>query len=255
MEGWHEQCFAGGVETLQTVWRTTQLARRAGRSPQLVRNLERDGVLPPAPRTGTGYRQYDHRHLVRLLAYRAFARAVGPVAAKALLRDLDPRRPSRTLDALDRAHADLHREREQLALARLATQDIAGEPVGAGRRQDWMSVGELASALGVRTSTLRHWEAEGLVTPERWSSRRIRTYAPATVRDARIVAQLRLAGHRIDAIRALMPTLSTPRRHAGLDEALLGREARLAVRSRALVAAAHHLHLLLPEDEVPRSPS
>lgn len=250
MEGWCDRCFASRVATLQTpVWRTAQLAASAGCSPQLVRNLERDGVLPPAPRTSTGYRQYGHRHLVLLLAYQAFATALGPAEAKALLRAFEPRRSQVTLIAVDRAHALLHLERERLAAARSAARDIAAEPLTGSGCQDWMGVAELAEALGVRPSTLRYWETQGLVVPERWSSRRIRTYAPPAVRDARIVAQLRLAGHRIDAIRALLPDLRTPRHRGRLDETLLGREAQLLVRSRALLRAAHHLHLLLAEDD------
>ncbi|WP_234320181.1 MerR family transcriptional regulator [Streptomyces sp. SBT349] len=50
-----------------------------------------------------------------------------------------------------------------------------------------MSISELAAALGVRPSTLRHWHAEALVTPDRDPVRRTRRYTPAQVRDARIV--------------------------------------------------------------------
>ncbi|MFE7711419.1 MerR family transcriptional regulator [Streptomyces sp. NPDC057486] len=60
-----------------------------------------------------------------------------------------------------------------------------------------MSVSELAAALGVRPSTLRHWDAEGLVVPDRVPSRGTRRYSPAQARDARIVHQLRSAGYRM----------------------------------------------------------
>lgn len=53
--------------------RTADVARRVGYSVQQVRNLERDGVLPPATRTATGYRIYGEVHLQSALAYRALA--------------------------------------------------------------------------------------------------------------------------------------------------------------------------------------
>ena len=66
--------------------RTVDVARRAGCSVQQVRNLERDGVLPPASRTASGYRRYTETHVRSALAYRALAAATGPVEAKTIMR-------------------------------------------------------------------------------------------------------------------------------------------------------------------------
>lgn len=70
-----------------------------------------------------------------------------------------------------------------------------------------MGITELASALGVRSSTLRFWEHEGLVTPRRVTSQLVRVYDPAAIRAARIVAALRVAGYRIPAIRTMLASL------------------------------------------------
>lgn len=67
--------------------RTVDVARRAGCSIQQVRKLEAAGVLPPAPRTTSGYRQYHERHAASLLVYQQLAAAIGPVQARLLLRD------------------------------------------------------------------------------------------------------------------------------------------------------------------------
>src|SRR5687768_15761577 len=37
----------------------SQVARQAGVSPDAVRYYEKEGLLPPAPRSASGYRQYD----------------------------------------------------------------------------------------------------------------------------------------------------------------------------------------------------
>ncbi|MGW5170200.1 MerR family DNA-binding transcriptional regulator [Streptomyces nodosus] len=68
------------------VLRTVDVARRAGYSVQQIRNLERDGVLPPTTRTASGYRVYGERHLRSALACRALAAGVGPVEAKEIVR-------------------------------------------------------------------------------------------------------------------------------------------------------------------------
>ncbi|MGG7569795.1 MerR family transcriptional regulator [Streptomyces sirii] len=97
---------------------------------------------------------------------------------------------------------------------------------------------ELAAALGVRPSTLRHWDAEDLVVPDRDPVRGTRRYTPAQVRDARIVHQLRKAGYRIAPLRALMPDLRRARRLEDVAAALAAREADIAARSEALLDGA-----------------
>ncbi|WP_233617569.1 MerR family transcriptional regulator [Actinomadura sp. WAC 06369] len=223
--------------------RTADVARRAGYSVQQVRNLERDGVLPPAARTPSGYRVYGEVHVRSALAYRALAAGTGPVEAKRIMRAAHAS-PADLLALLDAAHARLHTERRQVAEARAAAEAIAAEPVADVRPSDAMGVSELADALGVRPSTLRHWDAEGLVVPRRTPGA-ARRYAPGDVRAARIVHQLRSAGYRIAALRALMPELRRARRWDEVMAALADRDASIDARSAALLRAAAALAALL----------
>ena len=227
--------------------RTVDVARRCGYSVQQVRNLERAGVLPPATRTGTGYRVYGEIHVQSGMAYRAFAAAVGPVEAKRIVRAAHLLPVEQLLALLDAVHARLDAERAALRRARQAAEAIAGEPIDDVRASDAMSVSELAAALGVRPSTLRHWDAEALVVPDRDPARAARRYTPAQVRDARVVHQLRQAGYRIAALQALMPQLRRGRRGTDLAAALAARDATIAARSMALLDGAAALSALLAE--------
>lgn len=229
--------------------RTADVARRAGYSVQQVRNLERDGVLPPATRTATGYRIYGEIHVRSVLAYRAFAAGVGPVEAKKIVRAVHCSPVSEVLARLDAAHARLDRERADLRQAEEAARMISGEPIDDVRGSDSMTVSELAMALGVRSSTLRHWDAEELVVPDRDPARGTRRYTPAQVRDARIVHQLRLAGHRIPYLQVLMPQLRRARRFDDITAALAGRGTSIETRSRALLEGAAELCALLSSRE------
>lgn len=225
--------------------RTIDVARRAGCSVQQVRNLERDGVLPPAARTGSGYRVYGRTHLRSALAYRALAQGTGPVEAKLIVRTAHARPLSDLLALLDAAHARLDNERRDVRLARQAAAAISGEPIDDVRPSDAMSISELAAALGVRPSTLRHWDTEGLVTPDRAAQRRARRYDPDDVRDARIVHQLRRAGYRVSTLRGLMPQLRRTGRWEEVMAALLARDASIDTRSRALLDGTAALSALL----------
>lgn len=215
--------------------RTVDVARRSGYSVQQVRNLERSGVLPPAVRTAAAYRVYGEVHIRSALAYRALAAGVGPMEAKRIMRAVHSGRD--VLALLDAAHARLDRERRDLALAKDAAEAITLEEIHDVRPSDAMTVSELAAALGVRASTLRHWDAEGLVVPDRVGT--ARRYSPGQVRDARIVHQLRGAGYRSEPLRSLLPNLREVR------TALAGRDASIATRSRALLDAAVCLSAVL----------
>src|SRR5690242_8703527 len=225
--------------------RTVDVARRAGYSVQQVRNLERDGVLPPAARTAAGHRIYRDVHLRSAVTYRALAAGVGPAEAKTIVRAVHERPAAHVLALVDAAHARLHTERTQLRQATEAARAITREPIDDVRPADAMSVSELASALGLRPSTLRHWDAEDLVVPDRADAHGTRRYTPAQVRDARIVHQLRMAGYRIAPLRALMPELRRARRSEDVASALAARDADIAARSKALLDGAAALSAVL----------
>jgi DNA-binding transcriptional MerR regulator len=104
-----------------------------------------------------------------------------------------------------------------------------------------MTITELAAALGVRTSTLRFWETEGLVTPERVTSLRVRRYDVAAIREARIVAALRGAGYGIPAVLDVLAAVRDLGDTAEADRALQGRLDRLAARAVALLRAGADL--------------
>jgi hypothetical protein len=59
------------------------------------------------------------------------------------------------------------------------------------------------------------------------------------------VYQLRTAGHRIDALKTLIPALRAGRQQQSLDEALDARQATLTKRSLALLQAARSVHVIL----------
>ncbi len=244
VEGRPSRRAGEGVAGLHGRLRTVDVARRAGCSVQQVRDLEAEGVLPATTRTAAGHRVLGEAHVQAALAHRLLAAAVGPARAREVLRAAHRWPAPGVLRLLDAAHAGLDTERRDLALAREAAAAIGAEPVDDVRPSDAMGVTELAGALGVRPSTLRHWDAEGLVVPRRPAGA-ARRYTPADVRDARIVHQLRLAGYGIGPLRALLPQLRGARRREDVLAALAARDADVDARSRALLEATAALAALL----------
>jgi DNA-binding transcriptional MerR regulator len=227
--------------------RTVDVARASGYSVQQVRDLERLGVIPPAARSGNGYRSYTPVHLHAVRAYRGLAGAVGPVVARQMLAALRTQTLVTAASAINAVHVRLARERDEALRAQEALRAIQAEADASDFEQvgDAMTITELAGALGVRPSTLRFWEQEGLVVPERVTSLRARRYGLAAIRTARIVAALRGAGYGIPAVREVMGSLD---RAGGLGEAeriLRQRLDQIAGRTVGLLRAGADLAVVV----------
>ncbi|MFI6207377.1 MerR family transcriptional regulator [Streptomyces sp. NPDC051041] len=235
--------------------RTVDVARASGYSPQQVRDLERLGVIPPAARSGNGHRRYAPVHVHALRAYRGLAAAVGPVEARRMLAELRTETITTAAAAISAVHVRLARERDEALRAQRAVRAIQAEAdvPGDDRESDAMTITELAGALGVRPSTLRFWEQEGLVAPERVTSLRARRYGPPAIGAARIVAALRGAGYGIPAVREIMASLH---RFGGPEEAqriLRQRLDRIAARAVALLRAGADLAAVITSVQEPAS--
>ncbi|MBS1907764.1 MAG: MerR family transcriptional regulator [Actinobacteria bacterium] len=227
------------------VFSTAEVGRLVGYSSQQVRDLERIGVLPPAPRTANGYRHYAARHVIAARAYRALAAAIGPVVARAVLPALAAGPVDDAAARIDELHADLALERRRVREALRGLDSVLAEAAEEFDDRDAMTIGELAQALGVRASALRHWEREGLVRTSRATGTGARSYGALAVTEARIAAALRAGGYGIPAIRTILHEVRAQGDPGDAQRILQQRLAHLTRRSIALLDASGLLHELL----------
>jgi DNA-binding transcriptional MerR regulator len=225
---------------------TAALGRLVGYSTQQVRDLERLGVIPAAQRRPNGYRRYDRRHLLAIRAYRALVVAIGAVPSRRLMPSLIDGPLDVAAEAIDELHASSARDRARVREALRGLDAVLADAAEAFDDRDALSIGELAQALDVRPSALRHWEEEGLVHPERIGSA-ARRYGAGAIAEARIVAALRAGGYPIPPIARILTELRTHGVTAEAESVLENRLDDLSRRSIALLEAAGHLHALLQD--------
>lgn len=229
-----------------TTFTTMRLGMLVGYSTQQVRDLERLGVIPAAERGVNGYRRYRMPHATALRAYRAMAAALGPVPARRLMPVLIGGSIEDAAGRIDDLHADLAHERSRVREALRALDIAVAEADDVFAADDAMTVGELAQALGVRSSALRHWEREGLVHPLRGDTS-TRSYGSVAITEARVVAALRSGGYGIPAISRILDEVRAHGRTGEVQRILTARLGDLTRRSVALLGAAGHLHDLLAD--------
>jgi DNA-binding transcriptional MerR regulator len=276
-----------------TSLRPSDLAREHGLSAQAVRNYERDGFLPPAERTDSGYRLYTEVHAAALRAFLALVPAYGHAAAGRVMRALHGGALDDALTLIDRGHSGLLRDRETLeavrdALGRLtaeragqtepteamgpgpagttglgrarATRPGPTEPsgatgaTGAGSHRAW-SVGELARHLDVTPATLRKWEEAGVLAPARDPATGYRVFRADDVRDAELAHLLRRGGHPLDHIATVVRRIRTAGGADALAASLGDWQRKLTARGVAMLHAATHVSRYLTLLDLPPRPS
>lgn len=224
----------GAVNPQSRVYRPTDLARLHGLSAQAVRNYEQQGVLPPATRTPTGYRQYREEHRTALGAYLALIGALGHPAAGEIMRALHRGDLDAALEVIAEGHAQLQRDRGTLRAVEAAAGQLTGPVTTPGGP---LPIGALAHRLKVRPATLRKWERAGILTPGR-DRAGYRVYAPADVRDADLTHLLRRGGYPLAHIASVVRQVRGSFETAALSDSLAAWQARLTARGRALLTAA-----------------
>ncbi|MFD8418630.1 TioE family transcriptional regulator [Streptomyces sp. NPDC059466] len=226
--------------------RPTDLAREHGISTQAVRNYERDGFVPLAERTPSGYRTYTETHAAALRAYLALVQAHGHALGGQIMRSLNAGELDAALTAVDRGHAQLLRDRGTLdavgqAVAQLTSGPGPSEHTLAPSGGEPLSVGELARRLGVTAATLRNWEAAGILTPVREPVTGHRSYGVPDVRDAELAHLLRRGGYPLEHIRTVVRQIRTAGGTEALSAALDDWRRRLTARGVAMLDAAARL--------------
>ncbi|MFE2757189.1 MerR family transcriptional regulator [Actinosynnema sp. NPDC059335] len=224
--------------------RPVDLAREHGLSAQAVRNYEDAGVFPPTDRTGSGYRRYTPRHAQALRAFLALRAGHGHRRAVEIMRAVNRGDTDSAYRLLDAAHVELAAERRthaEVATALDAPATTVPAPVP-GR--PW-TVGELARRLGVHPATLRTWEVEGVLRPDRDPATGHREYGPEAVRDAEIARQLRRGGYPLAQVSRFLASLREAGGPRELSAFLDSWRQRLADRGRALLAGAAQLDAYL----------
>ncbi len=184
--------------------RISDLATAAGVTPQQIRNYLDQGLLPAAERAENGYRVFTDAHTRALRTARALAAGHGWGRAREVMRAVHSGRTADATAVIDASHAELARERTEIARATAAFSAVAGT------RQERVAlrIGELGRVIGVATPLLRQWEERGLLSPAR-DRAGYRVYDATEQRIAQLVAVLRRGGYPFPIIAAATAALRT----------------------------------------------
>lgn len=228
---------------VDTYLRTKDLAQAVHISVQQVRNYEASGFLPAVERSPSGYRRYTQQHLVALKTARQLISSYGWQRAQQIMQAVHQNKLADALTLIDQRHAELDKTRGQLQHTRAALDVLAAQLPSETlpRFSDRVRVGAAACQVGVRVSTLRFWEQQGLLHPTREHGSKYRLYDEQQLRRLRVVLLLRQANYDFAAIRTALDELEAgqPQRAVAAVEQRRSELARVSWRCLQATAALH----------------
>jgi DNA-binding transcriptional MerR regulator len=220
--------------------RAIDVARGAGISVQQVRNYEALGVLPPFQRTAGNFRIFTTGHVAAVRVVRLLSEGHGWERTRTIMRAVHAGDVETALSTVDNSHAELDRERAEIAGVLGAFASVTATPGPAARRH--YRIGAVADTVGARTSSLRLWERRGLLRPARERGSGYRVYDDAELHRARVVALLRRGNYPIPIVRAVVDEMRTTGSPERLRAELARREQDLHRRSRLRLRASAALY-------------
>lgn len=207
-------------------YRPIDLARMIGLSASQIRNYERDGFLPPASRTNSGYRRYDETHVTALHVSRTLIDGFGWQPARHAMSAVHDGRMNDALAVADERHARIKDQRAQVGQA-IAALDAARQQIRtlsglSFYRRKTVTIGEAAKAIGVNPSAIRYWESRGILAPDRSANQR-RTFDIRLLQQVQLIKILRDINYSFDSISSVINDLDNPtntKAKAALEERL-----------------------------------
>jgi DNA-binding transcriptional MerR regulator len=116
---------------------------------------------------------------------------------------------------------------------------------------DMKSIGEVADHFGLPAHVLRHWEAEGLLTPTRQGDRR--RYTEADLYRVRAILLAKEAGFALADIRAILAARTAAARHEVTARHMAALAERIAKAQAAMAMLEGGLDC--PHDDVMTCPT
>ncbi|GIO27346.1 MerR family transcriptional regulator [Ornithinibacillus bavariensis] len=195
--------------------RPVDIARKLDVGTSALRHYEEWGIVPPAKRKPNGYRIYTEEHEAYFLCIRAMYPGFGMAAVRKIMPMIQQGQYTEALWEVNKLQADLYQRKMQATKALEILKPANMKSFLDKRNKDWYTIGEVEREIDVPTTTLRHWEKEGLITPYRDPESGYRKYNREDIRRLLIIRTVQSSVYLLDKVRVIMDKIN----HLSIHEA------------------------------------
>ncbi|MDF2721597.1 MAG: transcriptional regulator [Paenibacillus sp.] len=175
--------------------RPIDIANKLNVSTSALRNYEANGLVPPTERSTSGYRLYTNEHLAYFECIQAMAPGFGMDVTSQVLRHVQTKQIDSALSLVSEAQANLRLD-TKLAENNVHTLEVYGKQCGYAdscEDKEWKTIGEVSAETSLPSSTIRHWEKEGLIASSRDPHNGYRLFNRSQIRKISLLRALRPA--------------------------------------------------------------
>lgn len=188
--------------------RGIEIAKRLNISTSALRHYEAWGLVPEVERAKNGYRIYTSEHEAYFQCIRALYSGFGMDLVKRIMPLIINGKTQEALWLINKAQVDLYNEKMtvQKTVEILDSKDLMELPNLAkqGADKKYFTIGEVAKEANVAASSIRHWELEGLIQPDRNQESGFRIYSQADIRRVFIIRTLQRSVYYLDTVREVL---------------------------------------------------
>ncbi|MFD2700637.1 MerR family transcriptional regulator [Paenibacillus shunpengii] len=187
--------------------RGIDIAKKLNISTSALRHYESWGLVPKVEREKNGYRIYTVEHEAYFQCIRALLPGFGMELIKELMPLIIRGNKTEALWLVNQAQVKLHTEKEtvQKTAEVLELNELMEIPRFSDR--NYFTIGDVAREANVSTSAIRHWEKEGLITPDRHKDSGFRIYNASDIRRVLIIRTVQKAAYSLNIVREVLADL------------------------------------------------
>lgn len=172
-------------------YRPIDIANELHISTSALRHYEAYDLIPIPERSEANYRLYTDLHFAYFRAIRTGSTAFSFAITVEVIQLIKAGKYNEAFWQVNEEQAKLNHEKkvteQTLDLLRDSSFTLSEEK----KWKSHLTIGEVATLTDVQTSAIRHWEKEGLITPERHPENGYRMFTPMQIRQILIIRSMR----------------------------------------------------------------
>ncbi|MED3574022.1 MerR family DNA-binding transcriptional regulator [Cytobacillus praedii] len=186
-----------------------QIANQLNVSTTTLRRYEEQNLIPDVPRTPSNHRYYLPAHFQAFITIRILLKGYEIPVVYEAMRKIKTGDIKQALWLINNQQYKIEAEKMRVDEILLMIQSTDFPKYKNVTVTDKMSIGEVAEIAGVNTSSIRHWEKEGLIHSERNNENGYRVFTIHELRKILVISSLRKTIYYIEHMKKLLDNLDT----------------------------------------------
>lgn len=184
--------------------RGIEIAKKLNISTSALRHYEAWGLIPKVERADNGYRLYTKEHEAYFQCISALIPGFGMELVKKIMPLILKGEHIAALWEINASQVKLHAEKETVKRTIEVIDLIERAELPNYLQKSDFSIGEVAELANASASSIRHWEKEGLIQPDRNEESGFRVYSRSDLRKILIIRTVQKVVYSLDIVREVL---------------------------------------------------